>query len=810
MSNSTFEIFNEIINLIPPIIRDNTKQARKAIPLSDSEKADIAEVINLGYQDSVRLLKKYVSPSRFKPKEQKDEFLIKAIYLVTYRLYAQYYDTTDAERAEDIKSYNDKKQDKDINGKRIKVSKDVNYRYEKLKDIGIDCDYVIDNTEKPVFVSKGLVRFKNGTPYGIMTIDFQTRVLMDLDMYRIKQNNENGNINSSGSKNTWTKWGISPQKDYERNCYVPIRYLFYYNGIKHNELGYMLNSLVKQSGAKYFYDLFGGSGTATLSIAPFKYNYLSDIEPNIYNFYNVVREECSSLKRVLKNTIKLIDNPPRDEIYSRGKEELEKRFKNQIIKRVKEFKSRLDSEVNDNYPEIIPEAKSQQCWWPEYKLVVIDNIESQLKAFTKLIDLLPDKETKNYFLYSERELGSWYIDDNKYALDTLYDEYENFKNPNPSLIYALGLYRDYETKDDKYFELYSNNYKELSKAYGSPEEVSDYYRTYLSNLKDDKDSSSNQKLLYPELDVERAAEFYFLHCFAFSGTPSITGVNIDALIELKVSLDIESYRKQDPYIMQCATPDELVIKEKLISRGIRGLEVVSERLQKVELDLMDAHSILNKTLQDIGSSNTNKKNFTLNHLRSLEVLDREECIFYLDPPYPGTVEYRGNTATEEKNEGKEEKLDSFNYNMFYKDIKGLKRAKWVVSCEAGISRRSKTANNETKNSSNASKVSDFLEKFRSYAKYAIFPITHEAQNNGANKTNSQRAKDFLEEKIRENIKVEVMITNFDFNCPDKQFLRNRNAQDTTSYDFSKTRNLGYCKVEYEDFWQIIQPLLSEK
>ena len=131
MTNYSTTKFNEIIKLISPVIKKNTKQARKAVPLSDAEKDDIANIINLGYQDSICLLKKYVSPSRFKPREQKDEYLIKAIYFVTYRLYVQYYGFTDAERAKNTQDDNDKRkyQNLNVNGEKMKVPLSVYYRY---------------------------------------------------------------------------------------------------------------------------------------------------------------------------------------------------------------------------------------------------------------------------------------------------------------------------------------------------------------------------------------------------------------------------------------------------------------------------------------------------------------------------------------------------------------------------------------------------------------------------------------------------------------------------------------------------------
>lgn len=809
MSDNTTTKFKEIVNLIPPIIRKNTKQAQKAVPLSDAEKEDIANVIILGYQDSIRLLKKYVSSNRYKSKEQKDEYLIKAIYFVTYRLYAQYYGFTDAEKSENFLNDKDKRKHLivDMNGGKVKVSKGVQARYERLNKIGIDADYIIDDTDNPLFVSKGLVKFFNDIPYEISPIDFQTRVLMDLGMYRVNPNSMNGKKETIGSKNTWTKWGISPQKDYEKNYYTPVKILFYYNGKKHNELGYMLNSLVRQSGADYFYDLFGGSGTATLSVIPLKYNYLSDIEPNIYNFYNVLKNECPTFKSELRALIDRIDNAPHDKIFDIGEKELKNRFENRVLKRVLEFKNNLEEDIKEIYPDIIPLAKEKFYWMPNYNLVTLNTVDSHLQTLRNLIELLPDGNIKEYYLFSGEEDLNSYIDRTPYALDYLEDEYKMFTYPNPSLIYALGLYRVFIERDDEYFHSYKENYMELSKANGIANDVAEYFTKYIND-------KSNPLFAYPQPVAKKAAEFYYLHCFAFSGAPSIAGVTLKALSKLKVSLDIEHYRDKVSYIIDNSTDEELETAEALINNGISGLEIASERLQRVELNLSNAHSILYKTLQNVTayhSLRVNNKKLTHYEIRNLGVLDREECLFYADPPYPGTVEYRTNTATEEKTEEKAENPDSFNFDLFYQDIQNLKSAKWIISCEAGVSKRAKGKLDKTSKSrvvDNATKVRNFFTHFKGYADFVVFPISQKAYDSKKKKSNTQFAVDFLTKEIKNYNKVEVMLTNFEVNCPDKQFARTRGCETNMDYNYSQGRNLGYCKIDYELFYSTVEPLLS--
>lgn len=812
MNNHSIIEFKEILNLIPPVIKKHTKQAQKAVPLSEAEKDDIANVLNLDYQNSVRLLKKYVSPSRFKPREQKDEYLIKAIYFVTYRLYVQYYGFTDAERVKNTQDYNNKRkyQNLNMNGEKMKVPLSVYYRYKRLNEIGIDADYIIDNEENSLFISRGLVKFYDVIPYEILPIDFQTRVLMDLGMYRINENPGNGAKKTIGSKNTWTKWGISPQKDYEKNYYTPVKILFYYNGKKHNELGYMLNSLVRQSGANYFYDLFGGSGTATLSVAPLKYNYLSDIEANIYNFYNVLKTKCNAFKCELSSLIEIIEKAPQDDIFILGKAEVESRFINRVKGRIYPLKYNLEKDISEQYPEIIPLAKEKYLWRPRFNSDELAVVEDQLKTLRKLIELLPEGETKNYYLYSRKKDLNSYVDETSYALDYLEKEYfERYKNPEPRLVYSLGVYRLFTERDNGYFQFYKNNYLALSKANGIAEDAAVYINYITHHEKEEL-----LQFTYPNADIAKAVEFYYVHCFDFSGSYSIAGVEEDTLSEFKVSLNLEEYRNKSSDVIKKASSEEIAAAERLIRKGISGLEIASERLQQVELNLSEAYSVLYKTLENVtkySSLRVDDKKLTLSELRNLGVLDREECLFYADPPYPGTVEYRTNTATEDATRKKDK--DSFDFDMFYQDIQRLKYAKWIVSCEAGVSKRTESEANETSKArifKNATKVRDFFHNFKGYAKYVVFPISQSAHHNKVKykKSNDQFAIDFLTMEIRQCNKVEVMLTNFEFNCPDQQFSRSRGCESDMDYTFSRERNLGYCKIDYELFYSTVVPLLS--
>lgn len=132
------------------------------------------------------------------------------------------------------------------------------------------------------------------------------------------------------NRNVFTKWEMTPKKDFYYDSYKPIENPIKYMGQKILQYNFMVRSLVRGLEYTKFVDVFGGSGNVVLSM-PYKKGceyYYNDKDIFISNFFQVIhenkdwflRELCSFIEK-LKST----SGEDKKELIEKGKKSYKNR-----------------------------------------------------------------------------------------------------------------------------------------------------------------------------------------------------------------------------------------------------------------------------------------------------------------------------------------------------------------------------------------------------------------------------------------------------------------------------------------------------
>lgn len=254
-------------------------------------------------------------------------------------------------------------------------------------------------------------------------------------------------------------------------------------------------------------------------------------------------------------------------------------------------------------------------------------------------------------------------------------------------------------------------------------------------------------------NITKAVAFYFVHSFKINGHISASGINEDSIKKF--------------------------IKESK-SNILKGY---SERLKHVNILNQDAIQLL------------------LN-----PDINKSTALCYLDSPYTATKGY----SVEFTKKDMEELID--NLSKF--------KGKFIFSYRASI-RLQKSLNQMFEE---IFYNSDFNSDFYRYARkekdvtskekeiYEFFSYFYNAFHNKQlfvlyqspteSDINGSAKKEDIENMIYKNKMFEIMITNFDFKCPDINDFTKRTSTDNM-------RKKGFCKIEFNKFYNIVNSTFSQ-
>ena len=583
------------------------------------------------------------------------------------------------------------------------------------------------------------------------------------------------------AKNLWSgdKWGMSPYKDFCDNYYENLStnkesnnqsyqipdVIIPYAGKKNGRYGYMIKSLVEQvPDYGVFIDAFGGSGAATMNIEPLKgcRYIINDYDKVNVNYYIVLATRPDAFikgSKYVQDHVKKYGNKnnlPREEDYDDFDRAVWNYYEYGENKRIvraihkaqlkQTIQGKIDVGVSfdGNTPRKLKDVDLDDTYFTnddysdDYAEIPWGDIDGYdlLKFVNERYEDANGEEITFETLVNNFEFK-------RYLLEYLLDENNQAKYQGieriGSITKTLKAIYDHSGEEKEVINPETNK-KEIIGNSPQIKYVKGLWYMYDEMLANFRKETPKETKYHKQANVEVAIGFFFRHCFMANGiNEEITGVgNVNLKKYLKVDFD-----KLIPY-----------------HERIKYCEIMNEQGQYLS-----------------GNGGLNKDN----------------AVFYFDPPYSATSGYEIYFG---------EKEMSALISGFAK-IKG----KFIYSCVAGISASGADDKyiKENQFKYDALEVDAYNEvsnKFLGYRKqiagmfemffpinekkllYVIFACLPDVS-----------AEEMLEICVSYNIKLEIMITDIDF---DIDVINNNNTDNARTFK----------KISFIDFYKIVKPILK--
>jgi len=627
------------------------------------------------------------------------------------------------------------------------------------------------------------------------------------------QNNVNSKYSSQASvldriglsHNMFTKWHMSPQKDFEFHKYKAPNPPLSYLGCKDGLLGYLVNYLSNQVNHSTFIDIFGGSGAASISKNISKAEGVKDIindyDPIVVNYYRVLSDYNSSFITSLETVLNHI-NEVSDIIIdeennglptienSEGYFEYADIDNGYCITGIELFNERYSvrratGKVNydlnaleqsifgnvfeydqDAVPGIANVGSTKQIIVPaEEEFNAYDVIRCFGDKDVNYLAMLPSNVSKKYsqdyriLLYLEdfdedaivttldgKEIGI--KNTIRTNIDNIILEIERKSEVN--LIYVLGLHSEYEAK--------LKNFRELCR----------FDKAALTNMTQQE-------------SIDLAVAYHIvanLRVNGQTGKSGVTEINLNSLIKSTSSLQTKENIK--------AYGNRLAICKKMCRSAVCDIYDSKNRDITAQSDIIlpSGDAIVKGTVIPDGV-------ILDNGLLADDLINQDTTLAYCDSPYISTTGYP----------------IGFGTSHFDSLVDQLNRFKgyWILSHRAFIKKRKASVpddmskhNQESVSCTKAdkekaailsAKLGDFLKRFNvpNTERYILFL-----------KDKDMTAEAYLVKAGKNNEEVEIMITNYNFTCPEIWLYFNYTEKLGIKPD-SKAKKMEFAKMKYSHF-----------
>lgn len=584
----------------------------------------------------------------------------------------------------------------------------------------------------------------------------------------------NKGFESLGKTKKWTpklwngdKWGMNPLKDYCDNIfdsllnnptstsvYTAPDVIMGYAGKKNGEYGFMLKSLVEQvPDYKVFIDGFGGSGAATMNIEPLQgcRYVINDYDKVNVNYYRVLAtrhtefiEEMQKLQHCIKKYENVTYVPDEEECDDFDK-------KVWLAYKVGENKSIVKA---------IQKGQLKQTYQEGKNVGVVAKNGVKFKG-------VKGANLNDYDFLDADVIED--IDPNVIPWGDI-DVYDLVKYVNSKYTTAEGKEITFDILAKNFeFKRYLLEYlldKDNQKKYSTKMKVGDLVNTlnriYNHSAQEGSVDSSGKKIgnsviikytkglwyMYDEMldsyrnskkqvDVEVAVGFFFRHCFMEGGIKEeVSGVisgRLDRFLKMNFN-ELENYHNRIKYCELLQQEGQYLVKD-------RGLNV-------------------------------------------------DNAVFYADPPYSATEGYEvyfGEKEMKALISSFEEVRGNFIYSCVagvgssdtrgYVSKDGFKYDDLEIDFTYNVSEKHLKQRKEI-----AKMFSWFIDICREKPLYVLF-----------GRYQNSTAKEMLETSVSYNIKLELMITDIDFDVE----LINQNSE----YE------IVFCKMDFVTFYDIVSPIL---
>ena len=587
--------------------------------------------------------------------------------------------------------------------------------------------------------------------------------------------------------NSWTKWGLCPEYDFMEGTYVPQKTPFRYMGQKNSDLLFMFKFIAESTEYSSFADLFGGSGVCSLARA---YSsgideYINDLNYENVCFYLAMTEHFSEFRKECKKILYDIENPDKSsDIYREGAGH----YWNTFIQNICNKLNKIADEIKEDYAnsEVVQVKEFGDCkkeyatctWntlitidnfaqeYPKFREYIIDGIDSQCMPYfySKYLELTNDKDKTlggNDKIKGKPEPIEVSLKDKSF-----YDEKDRDR-----VIYAMGLYKKYaklppkmargkvgDLKQSIDFDLQyavAYIYKRLFMREQSG--ISWLTLEKARKLKDILSELATLKPRFEKINVLWADTILFLD------RPNEVAEKLGKLYQLKKELkkidesDLEEYSGKMSELVRA--------EEELLCDGI----FTDEELKK----------LTKKTL----SGNLEKAEFMVAYYKNMLV--------YLDSPYIKTTGY---------------KTDPFGFNKYRDAVDGF-LGKYIYSCR--FSANTKDLKKQLKL---VEEIYKYYKKFKS-VQFVCMYIDDMLIDKYIKYNTEERLKNYIYDNLFSD-KLEVMLTNFDFEVPNSEYQKTFAERSDTEFEFDasvrEANETKFYKLDYDTFMGYVKEAIIKQ
>ncbi|CAI3596868.1 MAG: hypothetical protein ACLUC0_07855 [Clostridium neonatale] len=202
--------------------------------------------------------------------------------------------------------------------------------------------------------------------------------------------------------NSFTKWGMTPIRDYEEGYDWGADIALKREGKKNKELLFLFDGIVSRVKYKKFVDLFGGLGTVTASrpIRKCEKGYINDFDKSIANLLATIKYKPKELEELCRQIVKELELKTDEAIFDYGCELFNKRLEKQYERsdRAVEFDKYEEYDKIDKTIEKLENLSQAEREKLKYAMGLYKKYEKQVREYS---NSKTEEERKSGFIVDE-------------------------------------------------------------------------------------------------------------------------------------------------------------------------------------------------------------------------------------------------------------------------------------------------------------------------------------------------------------------------------------------------------------------------